>query len=87
MSKTIHGKVQGVWFRATTKQEAERRGIHGWVRNTTDGKVEAIFQGSSNQVDDMIQWCYEGPRLSHVEHVETTLVEKNTQYDTFMIRY
>jgi len=91
MNKIVHvlitGKVQGVWFRATTKQEAEKRGINGWVRNTTEGKVEAVFQGSENQVADMIKWCYEGSRFSHVDHVETTDVKQDKQYTNFTIRY
>ena len=69
MVKTVHviisGRVQGVWYRATTKQEAEKRGIVGWVRNTSDGQVEAVFQGPDHDVDNMIKWCYEGSTLSN----------------------
>ena len=83
----ITGRVQGVWFRANTKQEAEKRGIHGWVRNTPDGKVEAMFQGPRKHVEEMIQWCQKGPSLSRVEHVETTIVEDQVPYDAFTIRY
>ena len=91
MKKTVHviisGRVQGVWFRATTKQEAEKRDIVGWVRNTSDGKVEAVFQGDDHRVDDMIVWCYEGPSLSHVDKVEVSSLENKDQFDTFKVRY
>ena len=76
----ITGKVQGVWFRASTKQQAELLGITGWVRNTSDGRVEAVFQGDNALVEKMIAWCHQGPPLSHVDHVHIT---KEQQYDDF----
>jgi acylphosphatase len=67
----ISGKVQGVWFRAWTQQEAEKRGLSGWVRNLTDGRVEAVFAGPQAQVEDMLSACRDGPPLAQVEAVET----------------
>ena len=91
MNKQVHvkisGKVQGVWFRASTKQQAEQIGITGWVRNTSDGKVEAVFQGTKDQIDEMIRWCHQGPTLSHVEHIEITDNENAKTFDTFTIKY
>lgn len=66
----ISGRVQGVWFRAWTQQEAERLGLSGWVRNLADGRVEATFAGPSAQVEEMLRLCGQGPPLARVESVE-----------------
>lgn len=66
----IHGRVQGVWFRGWTVDEAERRGLDGWVRNRHDGTVEAVFAGEDTLVDDMISACWKGPSAAFVRHVE-----------------
>ncbi len=71
--KTVHvyikGKVQGVFFRANTKEQAEKLNVQGWVRNMRDGRVEALFEGDPDAVDAMISWCHNGPELSFVEEV------------------
>lgn len=67
----IHGRVQGVWFRAWTVQEAERLGLDGWVRNRSDGTVEALFAGSATAVDEMLRLCHHGPSHAEVIRVET----------------
>jgi acylphosphatase len=82
----ISGKVQGVWFRANTKQKAEQLGIKGWVRNTSDGKVEAIFEGDEENISEMINWCRQGPPLAKVEDVKIEEKTPNDDYDTFIIR-
>ncbi len=66
----IHGKVQGVWFRAWTEETASRLGLQGWVRNRRDGTVEALFDGASEAVEAMLEACREGPRLAQVTSVE-----------------
>ena len=66
----ISGRVQGVWYRASTKQKAESLGIKGWVRNTDEGCVEAVFEGEDEIVDEMISWCRRGPPMSHVKNVD-----------------
>ena len=83
----IHGKVQGVWFRASTKQKAEQLGLTGWVRNTDDGCVEAVFEGGEKQVQDMIQWCYQGPPLSKVKNVEVKNQNPTNNFDSFSVEY
>jgi len=65
----IEGRVQGVWFRAWTTEQATRRNLRGWVRNRRDGSVEALFAGDASAVDDMIAACWQGPPLAHVENV------------------
>lgn len=68
----IAGRVQGVWFRAWTVEEATRRGLAGWVRNRRDGGVEALFSGPEAAVEAMIAACHEGPPQALVHRVEVT---------------
>lgn len=66
----VHGRVQGVFFRDTTRRMARSRGVSGWVRNNPDGSVEAAFEGSADAVDAVVQFAREGPRGASVERVE-----------------
>ena len=68
----ISGKVQGVWYRAWTVEEARKRGLAGWVRNRKDGTVVAVIAGPAEQVDDMVQACHRGPPLARVAGVAVT---------------
>ena len=65
-----HGRVQGVFFRDATRQEAERRGVAGWARNTDDGTVEAIFEGEPDAVDGLVDFVRANPGHSSVSKVE-----------------
>jgi acylphosphatase len=66
----IHGRVQGVFFRQSMLREAQFLAVSGWVRNLSDGKVEAIVQGESNAVDAIVRWAQRGPERASVERVE-----------------
>lgn len=66
---TVEGKVQGVWYRAWTQEQATARGLAGWVRNRRDGTVEAVFDGPSAVVEGMIRACWEGPSAARVQAV------------------
>ena len=66
----IDGKVQGVYYRAKTKETAERLGVDGWVRNRDDGRVEAVFEGTPEEVNQMIDWCHEGSPAASVTGVD-----------------
>lgn len=68
----IKGRVQGVWFRAWTQGQANRLGVVGWVRNRTDGSVEAVFSGSKENVDAMVERCRKGPPLARVDSIDLT---------------
>ncbi len=67
----VHGEVQGVFFRDTVSREAERAGVAGWVRNCSDGAVEAHFEGDDEAVDGLVDFCGSGPDRASVERVET----------------
>jgi acylphosphatase len=66
----VRGAVQGVFFRATCAREAATLGVHGWVRNTSDGGVEAVFEGEDVAVEAMTAWCRRGPAGARVDTVE-----------------
>ncbi len=66
----ISGRVQGVWFRAWTQQQASALALSGFVRNLRDGRVEAVFCGSAVAVDDMLARCAHGPQAARVEEVQ-----------------
>ena len=66
----VSGRVQGVWFRESCREEAFRRGVTGWVRNLADGRVEAVFEGEPAAVDAVVAWCHEGPPRARVRNVE-----------------
>jgi acylphosphatase len=65
----IRGRVQGVWYRAWTVEEAARRGLRGWVRNRRDGSVEALFAGDPALIEEMIAACRDGPPLARVDSI------------------
>ncbi len=66
----ISGRVQGVFFRGATEEEANNRNLTGWVRNLPSGKVEAVFEGDKKAIEEVIQWCHQGPPTAHVTSVE-----------------
>ncbi len=65
----VLGRVQGVSYRAYAQVEAQRLGLRGWIRNLRDGRVEAVFEGSKEAVDKMLQWCHRGSALAQVSKV------------------
>lgn len=66
----VHGRVQGVFFRATTRERARAAGVGGWVRNRRDGSVEAVFEGDPDAVNSLVDYCHRGPQWARVERVE-----------------
>ncbi|HEX9020632.1 MAG TPA: acylphosphatase [Nitrospirota bacterium] len=83
----IHGLVQGVWFRASARDEAIRIGVNGWVRNLPDGSVEALFEGEKKNVEEMIGWCHKGPSGARVSTVDIFWEPYQGEYKNFEIRY
>ncbi|HWH44136.1 MAG TPA: acylphosphatase [Thermoleophilaceae bacterium] len=66
------GRVQGVFFRDSTRREAESAGVVGWVANRADGAVEAVFEGDAAAVERLVEFCREGPGRASVESVEVS---------------
>ena len=71
----VRGSVQGVFFRAETRDRARSLGLAGWVRNAPDGTVEAAFEGDDERVASIVEWCRRGPAGARVEGVDVTWVE------------
>jgi acylphosphatase len=84
----ISGRVQGVFFRAEALEAARRIGeISGWVRNTSDGRVEAVFEGDTADVEEMIRWCQNGSPPARVDDVAVDHQEFKGEFDSFSIRH
>ena len=82
----ISGRVQGVGFRYSTRQQARSRKLTGWVRNLSDGRVEAEFQGGKDAVEAMLAWCKVGPVSAVVRSVETQPCEDLDHESGFALR-
>ncbi len=83
----ISGRVQGVNFRASTRDEARRSNVRGWVRNLDDGRVEAVFEGPRAAVHRLVSWSHSGPIGAHVDHVELIWEDPTSAEDGFIIRW
>jgi acylphosphatase len=83
----VSGRVQGVFFRSETQYEANRRNIAGWVRNTSDGKVEAIFEGEKEDVEKLIDFCRKGSSGARVTKVDVQWKDYTGEFRDFKIRY
>lgn len=81
----VTGRVQGVWYRQSCKDVAVAAGVHGWVRNTADGRVEAVLEGERVAVDAVIEWMRVGPRHAVVDDVQLN-VEPPEGARTFAVR-
>jgi len=83
----INGRVQGVFFRYATQEEATRLGLKGWVKNRRDGQVEAVFEGDEATVEKMLKWCHQGPPHAVVNKVDVNWEDYKGESDRFDIRY
>ncbi len=83
----VSGVVQGVFFRSETRYEAHRRNVLGWIRNTSDGRVEAIFEAEREDVDKLIDFCRRGPPGARVTKVDVQWEEYTGEFEDFRIRY
>jgi len=83
----VYGFVQGVWFRQSTKDEATRIGVGGWVMNLSDGSVEALFEGEKKKVEEIVGWCHRGPSGAKVSKVEIVWEPYRKEFGHFDIRY
>ena len=83
----ISGRVQGVFFRMETKQIADSFNVSGWVKNNSDGTVEAIFEGKKEAVDSVVEWCRKGPPHSKVNRVDVISKDYKGEFNGFNIIY
>lgn len=79
----VSGRVQGVGFRVATVRHAHLQGVRGWVRNLEDGTVQALLQGSHDQVDRMLSWLHHGPAQARVDAVEHQEADTERYFDRF----
>lgn len=75
----IFGRVQGVWFRGWTIEQASRLGLSGWVRNRRDGSVEAVFAGTAEVIETMLERCLEGPPKAVVERIDRSRTDETVE--------
>ena len=82
----IQGRVQGVYYRASTVQEAQKLGLTGWVMNCPDGSVEAVAEGARQKLDELIAWCRQGPTGARVANVDVRWETPENNFYGFSIR-
>ena len=83
----ITGRVQGVAFRWETQRVAEQHQVRGWVRNLPDRRVEAVFEGPRPQVEAVLEWCHQGPRIARVDAVDVQWEDFKGEFEGFSITY
>lgn len=83
----VKGRVQGVYFRAETRDRARQLGLTGWVKNRPDRAVEAVFEGEKDAVEEMVSWCRQGPPLAEVIDLEVEWGEYTGEFPDFKIAF
>jgi len=83
----IDGRVQGVFYRGFTQELAESLGLKGWVRNLSDGRVEAVFEGDRDVIESAIRKCYVGPPASRVTNIDIQWETHTGEEKDFSVRH
>jgi len=83
----ISGRVQGVFFRQNTLERAKALGLKGWVKNTEDGNVEAVFEGEREKIEKILEWMRKGPPFARVDGLEVKWEDFKGEFEDFEIRY
>lgn len=83
----ISGRVQGVFFRDSTRKNAEKHNLTGWVKNLKDGRVEAVLEGEEDNIQQLIEWAREGPMMANVTDLEVEWSDYQEEFDNFKIVY
>ena len=81
----ISGRVQGVWYRGSTKQQADDLGLTGWVRNCESGEVEVVVEGADVAINKLISWCRTGPTLARVTDVRIDFEDYSGEFVEFRV--
>ena len=82
----VSGEVQGVFFRDATRHKAAELSVAGWVENLPDGRVEALFEGPSDKVEEMVRWCEQGPTHARVQSVNSEYEDAQGDLRGFEVR-
>lgn len=82
----ISGRVQGVWYRQSAKEQADTLGVGGWIKNLSDGRVEAMLVGEANAVRHLEAWLSIGPELANVADIEVEIVEQAEPLAGFVVK-
>lgn len=85
MHLIIEGRVQGVWFRESTRREAVALKLTGWVKNRPDGTVEAVIEGPEQEVNQLVVWCHQGPPAARVSGIRKDQETWQGEFDAFDI--
>lgn len=83
----VKGRVQGVFYRVNTQEQAEKLGLTGWVRNTPDGTVEIVAEGEEAKLRSFVDWCRRGPTSAHVEDIRVNFSDATGDFESFNIKY
>jgi len=83
----VSGRVQGVFFRAETAEKARELGVTGWVKNLSEGRVEAVFEGERDKVRELVEWAKKGPSGAIVNHIDLAREEYKGEFTNFEIKY
>lgn len=83
----VHGKVQGVFFRAHAKETADALGLAGWVRNEHDGSVTIVAEGRQEKLKELLQWCKKGPPGAAIDRIKEKWEKATGEYEKFEILY
>ncbi len=83
----IHGRVQGVFFRASAREQAVSLGLVGWVRNRRDGTVEVVAEGDGEKLEKLLEWCHKGPPAAKVTKVDQEWGEATGEFSSFSLGF
>mgnify|MGYP001599595852 CR=1 FL=1 len=82
----VHGKVQGVFFRANIRKIASELGLNGYAKNLSDGSVEAVAEGSEERLKRLVEFCRKGPERAEVSKVKVKVSDASGEFDGFKVR-
>lgn len=87
LAATVNGHVQGVFFRASTRDRAQTLGLTGWVANQDDGSVHVVAEGAEDTLKQLLQFLGDGPPQAHVTQVQSEWLEATGEFDRFVVHH